>query len=104
MGSAEDSRFFVLYSALHSRCGHFVERADFRVVTEDDLFVWSRDMTNSGLIQPLPLRCDQCAEDVPATHLRIIRDDYPLPHTVVPEVKIKHFNPNDWILNPNKHL
>ena len=104
MNSPDSTRFFVLYSAQHVRCGHFLERADFRVVTRDDLLAWSLDMAKAGAIQPLPLHCDQCSEDVQATHLRIIKDDYPLPHTVVPEVKIRLFNPNDWILNPDKGL
>jgi hypothetical protein len=99
-----DSHFFVLYSAQHSRCGHFIERADFRVVTKDDLFAWSRDTAATGSVQPLPLHCDRCSEDVQATHLRIIKDVYPVARTIVPEVEIKHFNANDWILKVNKDL
>ena len=95
MDETGDPHFFVLYSAQHSRCGHFVEWADFRVVTKDDLLAWSRDMATSGSLQPLPLRCDRCSEDVQATHLRIIKDVYPIAHTIVPEVEIKRFNPHD---------
>ena len=104
MDETGDPHFFVLYSAQHSRCGHFVEWADFRVVTKDDLLAWSRDMATSGSLQPLPLRCDRCSEDVQATHLRIIKDVYPIAHTIVPEVEIKRFNPHDWILNVNREL
>ncbi len=104
MGNSSDSHFFVLYSAQHRRCGHFIERADFRVVTKDDLFAWSRDTATTGFVQALPLHCDRCSEDVQATHLRIIKDVYPVARTIVPEVEIKHFNANDWILKANKDL
>ena len=104
MAKVYDPHFFVLYSAQHGRCGHFIERADFRVVTKDDLFAWSRDAATTGFVQPLPLRCDRCSEDVQATHLRIIKDIYPVARTIVPEVEIKHFNANDWILKVNKPL
>jgi hypothetical protein len=104
MNSYRDPHFFVLYSAQHSRCGRFIERADFRVVTRDDLFAWSRDTAITGLVRPLPLHCDRCSEDLPATHLRIIKDVYPVARTVVPEVDIKHFNATDWILKVNKDL
>jgi hypothetical protein len=96
--------FFVLYSAQHSRCGHYIERADSRVVTKDDLFAWSLNTGTSGCIQPLPLHCDRCSEDVQATHLRIIKDVYPVAHTIVPEVEIKRFNANDWILKATNEL
>ena len=102
MDEAYDPHFFVLYSAQHGRCGHFIERADFRVVTKDDLFAWSRDAATTGFVQPL--HCDRCSEDVQATHLRIIKDIYPVARTIVPEVEIKHFNANDWILKVNKPL
>jgi hypothetical protein len=104
MKNSCDSHFFVLYSAQHQRCGHFIERADFRVVTKDDLFAWSRETASAGRVQPLPLHCDRCSEDVQATHLRIIKDVYPVARTIVPEVDIKHFNANDWILKVNKEL
>ena len=104
MGSSYDPNFFVLYSAQHSRCGRFIERADFRVVTKDDLFAWSRDTASTGVVQPLPLHCDRCSEDVPATHLRIIKDVYPVARTIVPEVEIKQFNANNWILKVDKDL
>jgi hypothetical protein len=104
MGNSHDPHFFVLYSAQHRRCGHFIERADFRVVTKDDLFAWSRDTATKGSVQPLPLHCDQCSEDIEATHLRIIKDIYPVARTIVPEVEIKNFNANDWILKVNKEL
>jgi len=104
MGNSYDSHFFVLYSAQHRRCGNFIERADFRVVTKADLFAWSRDTVTTGSVQPLPLHCDRCSEDVEATHLRIIKDVYPIARTIVPEVEIKHFNANDWILKVNKEL
>jgi hypothetical protein len=104
MGNFDDPHFFVLYSAQHSRCGYFIERADFRVVTKEDLFAWSRDTATAGFVQPLPLHCDRCSEDLQATHLRIIKDMYPIARTIVPEVEIKHFNANDWILKVNKDL
>jgi hypothetical protein len=104
MGNSYDPHFFVLYSAQHGRCGHFIERADFRVVTKDDLFAWSRETAAAGSVQPLPLHCDRCSEDVQATHLRIIKDVYPVARTIVPEVELKHFNANDWILKVNKDL
>ena len=104
MDKTHDSHYFVLYSAQHSRCGHFVERADFRVVTRDDLLAWSRDTATTGSLQALPLRCDWCSEDIQATHLRIIEDVYPTAHTIVPEVEIRRFNPHDWILKVNKDL
>ena len=104
MDKAYDPHFFVLYSAQHGRCGLFIERADFRVVTKDDLFAWSRDTSSTGLVQPLPLHCDRCSEDVQPTHLRIIKDVYPVVQTIVPEVEIKRFDANDWILRVNKDL
>ena len=104
MGTSYDPHFFVLYSAQHTRCGRFIERADFRVVTKDDLFAWSRDTVTTGFVQPLPLHCDRCSEDVQATHLRIIKDIYPIARTIVPEVEIRRFNANDWILKADKGL
>ena len=104
MTNPYDAHFFVLYSAQHGRCGHFVERADFRVVTKDDLFAWSRDAAAAGSVQPLPLHCDCCSEDIEATHLRIIKDVYPVARTIVPEVEINHFNAEDWILKVNQDL
>jgi hypothetical protein len=92
------SHFFVLYSARHQRCGQFVERTDFRVVTREDLFAWSEDVTHNGSVQPLPLRCDACSEDLQATHIRILHDAQSVARTVVPEVEIQQFHPNDWIL------
>jgi hypothetical protein len=104
MDKTHESSFFVLYSACHQRCGQFVERTDFRVVTKNDLFVWSQDMSASGSFQPLPLHCDTCAEDVQATHVRIIKDGNPIPRTVVPEVEIKKFRPEDWIVKIKENL
>ncbi len=98
MDKDRESFFFVLYSAQHQRCGRFVERTDFRVVTHDDLLAWSRDVTSNGAVQPLPLHCDTCAEDLQATHIRILKDADSVPHTVVPDIKIANFNPDDWIL------
>ena len=98
MDSPQNAHFFVLYSARHQRCGQFVERTDFRVVTMEDLFVWSEDVTRSGAVQPLPLRCDACAEDVAATHVRILHDGQSVARTVVPEIEIHRFHPEDWIL------
>jgi hypothetical protein len=104
MNTPHDPHFFVLYSAFHERCGHFLERADFRVVTKEDLFAWSRDMAAVGSVQPLPLHCNLCAEDIQPTHLRIIKDSDPHVYTVVPEVEIKRFNPNDWILKVGREI
>lgn len=98
MNKSHEPSFFVLYSACHQRCGRFVERTDFRVVTKEDLFEWSRDFSSPGSFQPLPLHCDTCAEDVLATHVRIIKDADPHPRTVVPEVEIKKFHPDDWLV------
>jgi hypothetical protein len=104
MDTSHETHFSVLYSALHKPCGHFIERADFRVVTREDLFAWSDDMASSGKVQPLPLHCDACAEDVNATHLRIIKDADAVAHTVVPEIEIRRFNPEDWILKVREHF
>lgn len=98
------AHFFVLYSAHHPPCGHFIERADFRVVTREDLFAWSNDIAASGGVQPLPLHCDACAEDFHPTHVRIIKDADASAHTVVPEIELKKFNPEDWILNVKHDL
>jgi hypothetical protein len=98
MNSPRESHFFVLYSARHSRCGHFLERADFRVITKDDLIHWSHDMAAKGLASTLPLHCDACSEDVPPTHLRVVEDANLMPRTIVPEIEITKFKPDDWIL------
>ncbi|MBF8294332.1 MAG: hypothetical protein HW389_877 [Bacteroidetes bacterium] len=98
MDKTLDPSFFVLYSAHHQRCGQSIERTDFRVVTKQDLFAWSRDLAANGAVQPLPIRCDTCAEDVQATHVRIIKDAHSIPRTVVPDMEIKSFHPDDWIL------
>ncbi|MEX1276316.1 MAG: hypothetical protein WEB62_07930 [Bacteroidota bacterium] len=89
---------FVLYSSRHRRCGQFIERADYRVLSENDLLTWSRDLNTNGTIKPLTLHCVACSEDFPATHLRIIEDIDPKPRTLVPEIEIKQFNPRDWIV------
>ena len=104
MENSHESHFLVVYSAQHERCGQFIEREDFRVVTKEDLFAWSRDMATSGSSHPLPLHCDLCAEDVQATHIRVIKDADSAAHTVVPEVDIKQFNPDDWILKAKQVL
>jgi len=104
MSRIHEPAFFVLYSACHQRCGRFVERTDFRVVTKNDLLEWSRDFVTPGSFQPLPLHCDRCAEDVTATHVRIIKDADPAPRTVVPEVEIKKFNPEDWLVSLHEDL
>lgn len=98
------THFVVLYSAHHPSCGRYIERSDFRVVTREDLFAWSNDMRASGGVQPLPLHCDACAEDFYPTHVRITRDATASVHTVVPEIEIKKFNPEDWILNATHDL
>jgi hypothetical protein len=98
MDKTHEPSFFVLYSACHQRCGRLVERTDFRVVTKNDLDVWSKDMTTNASFQPLPLHCDTCAEDIQATHVRIVKDGDPIPRTVVPDVEIRRFRPEDWIL------
>jgi len=98
MNAPPESHFFVLYSAHHKRCGHYLERADFRVITKADLDAWSRDLTVNGLVNALPLHCDSCSEDVQPTHLRIIEDAHLMPRTIVPEIEITKFNPHDWIL------
>ena len=98
MEKNQESSFFVLYSAYHKRCGQFVERADFRVVTREDLLAWSKDMAKTGSVQPLPLHCDTCAVDVRATHIRILKDADSIQRTVVPDIEIGHFKPDDWIL------
>lgn len=104
MEKHRETHFFVLYSAQHHPCGQFLERADFRVVTRDDLYAWSRDTAATGSVQPLPLHCDSCAEDIHPTHLRIIKDSDSLPKTVVPAIEIRKFNPNDWILKISEDL
>jgi hypothetical protein len=104
MDKTLESSFFVLYSACHQRCGRFLERADFRVVTKHDLFAWSKDISANNSFQPLPLHCDVCAEDIQATHVRIIKDGDPVSHTVVPEVEIKKFKPEDWIVKITEEL
>lgn len=98
MDPLQESHFFVLYSARHNRCGHFLERADFRVMTKSDLINWSRDMAANGLANALPLHCDACAEKVQPTHVRVVEDANPMPRTIVPEMEIAAFNPNDWII------
>jgi hypothetical protein len=98
MNTAPESHFFVLYSTHHKRCGHYVERADHRVITKDDLVDWSHDLTVNGLVSALPLYCNNCSEDVQPTHLRIIEDTNPMPRTIVPEIEITKFNSRDWIL------
>jgi hypothetical protein len=55
-------------------------------------------------MQPLPLHCDSCSEDVHPTHLRIIRGLDRVARTVVPETEIKKFNPEDWILKVTEDL
>jgi hypothetical protein len=97
LDTENNAHFFVLYSARHQRCGRFVERTDFRVVTLEDLFAWSADFSLNGIIQPLPLHCDACAENLEATHVRILHDAQSVARTVVPEVEIHRFHPNDWI-------
>jgi len=104
MENKHETHFFVLYSAHHQPCGHFIERADFRVATREDLFAWSTDMANTGSIQPLPLHCDSCSEDVHPTHLRIIKGLDSVAKTVVPEIEIRKFNPEDWILKVKEGL
>jgi hypothetical protein len=104
MERIRETHFFVLYSAQHQPCGQFFERADFRVVTRDDLCAWSRDMAATGSVQPLPLHCDSCAEEFSPTHLRIIKDADSLTKTVVPAIEIRKFNPNDWILRIKEDL
>jgi hypothetical protein len=104
LDKTHESSFFVLYSACHQRCGRFVERTDFRVVTRHDLIEWSRDVSANDSFQPLPLHCDACAEDVQATHVRIVRDGDPIARTVVPQVEIKKFKPKDWILKLKETL
>jgi hypothetical protein len=104
MDSPNETHFLVLYSAHHERCGHFIERADFRVATKEDLIAWSHDMATGGSAHPLPLHCDNCAEDLQATHIRIVKDADPIAHTVVPELEIERFNPDSWILKPDGHL
>lgn len=95
---SRDSHFFVLYSARHGRCGQFVERADYRVLSKNDLLRWSKDLGANGLVKPLSLHCAACAEDFVPTHLRIIEDIDPTARTVVPEIEIRKFNPSDWII------
>jgi hypothetical protein len=104
MEKHRETHFFVLYSAHHQPCGHFIERADFRVVTRDDLFAWSSDMASTGSVQPLPLHCDSCSEDIRPTHLRIIKDSESAAQTVVPEIEIRKFNPEDWIFKVKEDL
>ena len=104
MDKTHESSFFVLYSACHQRCGRFVERTDFRVVTKHDLFEWSNDIATNGSFRPLPLHCDSCSEDLEATHVRIIKDGDPVPRTVVPEVEIKKFKPDNWIVTMKEDL
>ena len=104
MDKPAESRFSVLYSAQHKRCGNYVERADFRVATKEDLFAWSDEITLKGSVKPLPLRCDTCSEDLPPTHLRIIKDEHTLAHTVVPEVEIRGFSPEHWIVKMKEDL
>ena len=104
MDKSVTTHFSVLYSAQHKRCGNYVERADFRVATKEDLFAWSEEVTSRGSVQALPLRCDACAEDLTPTHLRIIKDEQSLPHTVVPEVEIKGFSPESWIVKMKQEL
>jgi hypothetical protein len=104
MDKTHEPSFFVLYSACHQRCGRLVERTDFRVVTKNDLDVWSKDMTTNASFQPLPLHCDTCAEDIQATHVRIVKDGDPIPRTVVPEVEIKKFKQEDWIFKMKETL
>lgn len=104
MDKTHESSFLVLYSACHQRCGQLVERTDFRVVTKHDLLAWSRDMNTNSSFQPLPLHCDTCAEDVQATHVRIVRDGNPISRTVVPEVEIKKFKPEAWLIKIQETL
>lgn len=104
METQHETHFFVLYSAHHQPCGHFIERADFRVVTREDLVAWSSDVATTGSIQPLPLHCDSCSEDVHPTHLRIIKGLDAVARTVVPEIEIRKFNPEDWILKAKEVL
>ncbi len=104
MEKSAAAHFSVLYSAQHKRCGNYIERADFRVATKEDLFAWSEEVSSKGSVQPLPLRCDACAEDLSPTHLRIIKDEYTLAHTVVPEVEIKGFSPESWLLKMKEEL
>lgn len=96
MNKIQDASFSVLYSARHQRCGRSVERTDFRVVTQQDLFRWSQDFVTADSFQPLPLHCDVCAEEVLPTHVRITKDVDSMTRTVVPEVEITKFNPDDW--------
>lgn len=104
MDKPGESHFFVLYSAQHERCGNYIERADFRVATKEDLFAWSDEMATCGSVNALPLHCDTCAEDLQPTHLRIIENAHILAHTVVPEVEIEGFNPESWIVKMKEGL
>ena len=90
--------FFVLYSARHHRCGQFIERADYRVLSKQDLLAWSSDLGANGTVKALSLHCAACSEDFSPTHLRILEDLDPSARTIVPEIEIKKFNPYDWIL------
>lgn len=101
MNAPEKPLFFILYSARHERCGEFLERADYRVITKEDLLKWSRGMLPETRPNILPLHCDKCSEDIVPTHLRIIADTDVSVQLVVPEIEIKKFNPRDWILPKN---
>lgn len=91
-------QLFVLYSARHHRCGLFLERADYRILSKEDLQAWSHDLTSNGKLKTLTLHCDVCAEDIPPTHVRVIEDSDPKATTLVPEVEIKKFKLADWII------
>jgi hypothetical protein len=104
MDQPSESHYFVLYSAQHKRCGNHIERADFRVATKEDLFAWSDEIALHGSVKALPLHCDTCAEDLQPTHLRIINNTRIISHTVVPEVEIKGFNPENWIVKMKEVL
>jgi len=94
----QDPHFFILYSARHHRCCQFVERADYRVISKEDLFAWSQEVAARGSVEALSLHCDACAEDFSPTHLCILEDTDPMGRTVVPEMEIEKFNPSDWLL------
>ncbi|MBI3586712.1 MAG: hypothetical protein HY088_06250 [Ignavibacteriales bacterium] len=101
MDAEEKPLFFVLYSAHHERCGEFLERADSRITTKEDLLRWSQGMLPGMQPDTLPIHCYKCAEDVTPTHLRIIAEVGSTVQSVVPEIEIKKFNPGDWILPKN---
>ncbi|MFH0992010.1 MAG: hypothetical protein V1799_18550 [bacterium] len=98
MTDSQQSHIFLLYSARHQQCGHYIERVDYRISSKEDLVLWTKKLNIAAPDSVLSLHCDKCSKDFMPTHVRVIEDTHLIVKTLVPEIEIKKFNPADWIL------